>query len=84
MTNFGPIEAFCKLFLTESGRRRDLTVPWTLKQLGDVHQTVEVLEMDRTPAPQGKRSDLQLPGSAGAPPAAGCALAARILLPCSI
>jgi len=34
------------------GRRRDLTVAWTLKQLGDVHQTVEVLEMDRTPTPE--------------------------------
>jgi len=34
------------------GRRRDLTVAWTLKQLGDVQQTVEVLEMDRTPTPE--------------------------------
>jgi phage FluMu gp28-like protein len=33
------------------GRRRDLTVAWTLRQLGDVQQTVEVLEMDRTPTP---------------------------------
>jgi phage FluMu gp28-like protein len=34
------------------GRRHDLTVAWTLKQLGDVQQTVEVLEMDRTPTPE--------------------------------
>jgi phage FluMu gp28-like protein len=34
------------------GRRRDLTVAWTLKRLGDVRQTVEVLEMDRTPTPE--------------------------------
>jgi phage FluMu gp28-like protein len=34
------------------GRRHDLTVAWTLKQLGDVQQTVEVLEMNRTPTPE--------------------------------
>jgi len=34
------------------GRRHDLTVAWTLQQLGDVQQTVEVLEMDRTPTPE--------------------------------
>jgi phage FluMu gp28-like protein len=34
------------------GRRHDLTVAWTLKQVGDVQQTVEVLEMDRTPTPE--------------------------------
>ena len=34
------------------GRRHDLTVAWTLRQVGDVHQTVEVLEMDRTPTPE--------------------------------
>jgi phage FluMu gp28-like protein len=34
------------------GRRQDLTVAWTLKQVGDVQQTVEVLEMDRTPTPE--------------------------------
>ncbi len=34
------------------GRRRDLTVAWTLRQLGDVQQTVEVLEMDRTSTPE--------------------------------
>ena len=33
------------------GRRHDLTVAWTLKQVGDVQQTVEALEMDRTPTP---------------------------------
>lgn len=33
------------------GRRHDLTVAWTLKQVGDVQQTVEVLELDRTPTP---------------------------------
>jgi phage FluMu gp28-like protein len=33
------------------GRRHDLTVAWTLKQAGDVQQTVEVLELDRTPTP---------------------------------
>jgi phage FluMu gp28-like protein len=34
------------------GRRRDLTVAWTLGQLGDVQQTVEVLEMDKTATPE--------------------------------
>jgi phage FluMu gp28-like protein len=34
------------------GRRRDLTVAWTLRQSGDVFQTVEVLEMDRVPTPE--------------------------------
>jgi len=34
------------------GRRHDLTVAWTLRQLGDVQQTVEVLEMNRTPTPE--------------------------------
>lgn len=34
------------------GRRHDLTVAWTLRQVGDVQQTVEVLEMDRTPTPE--------------------------------
>jgi phage FluMu gp28-like protein len=34
------------------GRRHDLTVAWTLGQLGDVHQTVEVLEMDKTATPE--------------------------------
>jgi phage FluMu gp28-like protein len=34
------------------GRRHDLTVAWTLKPLGDVQQTVEVLEMHRTPTPE--------------------------------
>jgi phage FluMu gp28-like protein len=33
------------------GRKRDLTVAWTLQQLGDVLQTVEVLEMGQTPTP---------------------------------
>jgi len=33
------------------GRRRDLTVVWVLQQVGDVFQTVEVLEMDRVPTP---------------------------------
>jgi phage FluMu gp28-like protein len=31
------------------GRHRDLSVAWSLAQLGDVQQTVEVLELDRTP-----------------------------------
>jgi len=34
------------------GRRHDLTVAWTVKQVGDVQQTVEVLEMDRVPTPE--------------------------------
>jgi phage FluMu gp28-like protein len=34
------------------GRRHDLTVAWTLRQVGDVQQTVEVLEMNRTPTPE--------------------------------
>jgi phage FluMu gp28-like protein len=34
------------------GRRHDLTVAWTLRQLGDVQQTVEVLEMERTTTPE--------------------------------
>ena len=34
------------------GRRHDLTVAWTLRQTGDVQQTVEVLEMHRTPTPE--------------------------------
>jgi phage FluMu gp28-like protein len=34
------------------GRRHDLTVAWSLAQLGDVRQTVEVLEMERTPTPE--------------------------------
>jgi len=34
------------------GRRHDLTVAWTLGQLGDVHQTIEVLEMDKTATPE--------------------------------
>ena len=34
------------------GRRHDLTVAWTLRQVGDVQQTVEVLEMDHTPTPE--------------------------------
>jgi phage FluMu gp28-like protein len=34
------------------GRRHDLTVAWTLQQVGDVQQTVEVLEMDRRPTPE--------------------------------
>jgi len=34
------------------GRKHDLTVAWTLRQLGDVQQTVEVLEMNRTPTPE--------------------------------
>jgi phage FluMu gp28-like protein len=34
------------------GRRHDLTVAWSLRQVGDVHQTVEVLELDRTPTPE--------------------------------
>ncbi len=33
------------------GRRHDLTVAWSLAQLGDVRQTIEVLEMERTPPP---------------------------------
>jgi phage FluMu gp28-like protein len=33
------------------GRRHDLTVAWSLAQLGDVRQTIEVLEMERTPTP---------------------------------
>jgi phage FluMu gp28-like protein len=34
------------------GRRHDLTVAWTLRQSGDVQQTVEVLEMGRTATPE--------------------------------
>ncbi len=34
------------------GRRHDLTVAWTLRQLGDVQQTVEVLEMHRASTPE--------------------------------
>jgi phage FluMu gp28-like protein len=34
------------------GRRHDLTVVWSLAQLGDVRHTVEVLEMERTPTPE--------------------------------
>jgi len=34
------------------GRRQDLTVAWTLARVGDVLQTVEVLEMARTPTPE--------------------------------
>jgi len=34
------------------GRRHDLTVAWTLRQMGDVQRTVEVLEMNRTPTPE--------------------------------
>ena len=34
------------------GRRHDLTVAWTLRQRGDVQQTVEVLEMERTATPE--------------------------------
>ena len=34
------------------GRRHDLTVAWTLSQLGDVSQTVEVLELDQTATPE--------------------------------
>jgi len=33
------------------GRRHDLTVAWSLAQLGDVRQSVEVLEMERTSTP---------------------------------
>jgi phage FluMu gp28-like protein len=33
------------------GRRHDLTVAWSLRQVGDVQQTVEVLEMERTATP---------------------------------
>jgi hypothetical protein len=36
----------------DSGRRHDLTVAWTLRQVGDVQQTVEVSEMHRTPTPE--------------------------------
>ena len=34
------------------GRKHDLTVAWTLRQVGDVQHTVEVLEMDRMPTPE--------------------------------
>jgi len=34
------------------GRRHDLTVAWSLAQLGDVRHTVEVLEMERAPTPE--------------------------------
>jgi phage FluMu gp28-like protein len=34
------------------GRRHDLTVAWTLRQVGDVNQTVEVLELERMPTPE--------------------------------
>ena len=34
------------------GRMHDLTVAWTLRQVGDVQQTVEVLELSRTPTPE--------------------------------
>jgi phage FluMu gp28-like protein len=34
------------------GRRHDLTVAWSLRQVGDVHQTVEVLELARTATPE--------------------------------
>ena len=34
------------------GRKHDLTVAWTLRPLGDVQHTVEVLEMDRMPTPE--------------------------------
>ncbi len=34
------------------GRRRDLTVAWTDKQVGDVQQAVEVLELDKMPTDQ--------------------------------
>jgi phage FluMu gp28-like protein len=33
------------------GRHRDLSVAWSLAQLGDVQQTVEVLELDRMSTP---------------------------------
>jgi phage FluMu gp28-like protein len=44
--------AFPLVMGIDFGRRHDLTVAWTLKQVGDVQQTVEVLEMDRTPTPE--------------------------------
>jgi phage FluMu gp28-like protein len=34
------------------GRRHDLTVAWTLRQVGDIQQSVEVLEMERTATPE--------------------------------
>ncbi len=34
------------------GRRRDLTVAWTLARVGDVWQTIEVLVLDQTPTDQ--------------------------------
>lgn len=34
------------------GRRRDLTVAWTCKLVGDVLHTVEVLCLDKTPTPE--------------------------------
>jgi phage FluMu gp28-like protein len=34
------------------GRRHDLTVAWTLARVGDVWQTVEVLELDKIPTDQ--------------------------------
>jgi phage FluMu gp28-like protein len=44
------------------GRRRDLTVAWTLQRLGDVQQTVEVLPLERMSTPdqvQALRSRLK-------------------------
>jgi phage FluMu gp28-like protein len=34
------------------GRKKDLTVAWSTKQVGDVQQTIEVLEMENTSTPQ--------------------------------
>ena len=34
------------------GRKKDLTVCWTLEQIGDVLHTREVLELSKTPTPQ--------------------------------
>jgi phage FluMu gp28-like protein len=44
--------AFPLVMGIDFGRRQDLTVAWTLARVGDVLQTVEVLEMSRTPTPE--------------------------------
>jgi phage FluMu gp28-like protein len=43
--------AFPLVMGIDFGRHRDLSVAWTLAQLGDVQQTVEVLELDRMSTP---------------------------------
>jgi phage FluMu gp28-like protein len=43
--------AFPVVMGIDFGRHRDLSVAWSLAQLGDVQQTVEVLELDRMSTP---------------------------------